>query len=152
NGQEAGSVVELPKAATVQVRAEAQSLEPYESLELVMNGEVIQRVEPTGPQAQATLEQDVKVRGNSCLAARCSYQPMDEHSFVMPSLGSAAHTSPIYVRLQGKPLRADRKAAAILDSALEETLNWVGEHARCQTEQQRENLAAIFRDAREKLA
>lgn len=151
DGQEPGSVLHLPRTGTVLVRAEVRSLEPFASLDLVVNGNVIKTVKPTGSPLSAVLEREVKISTNSWLAASCRYEPLGEQGFLMMCLDHAAHTSPVYVRIADRPTRADRKAVATLDAALKEMLEWVRNHARCKTEQQRENLAAIFSDARKRL-
>ncbi len=152
NSLEPGSVVQLPQASTVQVRAEARSLEPFESLNLFMNGKLLKTVKPKGSPLTAVLEREVKASKNSWLSASCGYDWLEAPGCFMMSLDWAAHTSPVYVRIAGQRTRAVRKAAATLDGALAEMLEWVREHAHCETEQQRERLQHVFQNARQVLA
>jgi hypothetical protein len=149
NGEEAGSILHLSRPAAVHVHAEACSLEPFEGLHLIVNGEVIQSVEPAGSPLMAALDVEVPLTTNSWLAAFCSYESLPP--YVLTQLSHAVHTSPVYVRFDGQPLRADPETAGGLASHLDNMLEWVRERARCETDKQRQDLAAIFESARQEL-
>jgi hypothetical protein len=80
------------------------------------------------------------------LAARCHGT---EH---YPFQGGYAHTSPVTVRVGGRPPKTDPAAVAGLITHVERMLAWVEREARCENDRQRERLADIFRGARDVLA
>ena len=62
-----------------------------------------------------------------------------------------AHTSPVTVRVDGRPPKTDPAAVAGLLGHLGKMQTWVEREARCG-DRQREHLAGIFRSARDELA
>jgi hypothetical protein len=150
NGQDPGAVLDLPDSGQpVRVRAEAQSVVPFERLEVVAGGTVVASAEANGTPAAAILEADVAVPASGWLAARCRGR---QQLFSRPANQRVfAHTSPVYVRVQGQPPPADPAAVATLAGRLEQMLEWVEREGRFENDQQRERLAGVFRSAREVL-
>jgi hypothetical protein len=147
NGQDPGAVLDLDaKAQTVQVRAEVQSLASLRRLQVVANNAVVASAEPSGSPATAVVETEVSLPEGGWLLARC-WGPYDDamESWV------AAITSPVYVQVEGRSPPPDPDAMAKFIGDLDQMLEWVRLQARCETDQQRERLAAIFREAREVL-
>jgi hypothetical protein len=149
-GQGPGAMIDLASAAeTVQARAEARSIIPFERLELVANGRVIAEAAASGSPCRAVLEAEVPVTASGWLAARCrgSQQllqaPAPQRVF--------AHTSPVYLRVAGQEPRADPVALKRFVDQLDGMLAWVAREARCPTEKDRQRLAHVFQEAREKL-
>jgi hypothetical protein len=149
NGQDPGAVLDLPAGSVVRVRAEARSAVSFDRLEVLHNGVVITSTAATGSPATAAVEAEVSAGSGGWLAARCQgqqqlfHRPANQRVF--------AHTSPVYVRVDGKPAPADAAVAA-LTGHLDRMLEWVLRAAHCDTEQQRQHLAGIFQTAREALA
>jgi hypothetical protein len=142
NGQEIGSVLSLSKEEqTVRIQAEARSVTPFARLECVYNGAVLAAGDADSEQRAATIEAEVPIAGSGWLAARC--------------LGAdgafRAHTSPVYVQKEGRPLHPDADTMAPLLAILDRTLAWVQREARCPKEQQREHLMQIVLAARQEL-
>jgi hypothetical protein len=147
NGQDPGAVIEVPTTAPrVQVRAEVRSLVPLERLEVLANNAVVAGIESAGSPASAIVEAEVHMPSGGWLTARCwgAYDNAMEEWV-------AAQASPIYVQVQGRSLPADAKAASAFLASLDKMLDWVAHEARCETDQQRERLANIFRSARQVL-
>jgi len=143
NGREPGSVLELPnEGRAVNVRAEAQSVTPFSRLECVYNGTVVAASSTEGEHRTAALEADVTIDGSGWLAARCVN---DDDSTIR------GHTSPVYVRREGRPLRPDTETMAPLLAVLDATLAWVQREARCPKEQQREQLVQTLQAAQQEL-
>lgn len=135
NGHDPGVALSLPdERQTVRVRAEAQSVTPFDSVELLYNGEIV----ATGT---ASLEVDVPIPASGWLAARCRR-------------GDAirAHTSPVYATVEGRPIRPSADALAPLFAVLERTLSWVRDEARCSVEKQRAHWAETLLAARHGLS
>jgi hypothetical protein len=136
NGHDPGSVLSLPnEGQTVRVQAEAQSVTAFDRLEVLYNGAVV----ATGT---ASIEADVPIPGSGWLAARC----------LAGGSGVRAHTSPVYVRIDDRPLSPSADTMAPLLAVLDRTLNWVQSEARCGSERQREQLKETLQAARQELS
>jgi hypothetical protein len=150
NGQDPGSVLSLAnEGQTVRVQAVAHSVTPFARLECLYNGAVVAAGAPPSspPQAggmkggwSATFEANVPIAGSGWLAARCLGGVNDS--------AIVAHTSPVYVQLEGRPLRLEADTMAPLLAVLEGTLAWVRTEARCPQEAQREQLMQTLRSAK----
>jgi hypothetical protein len=146
DGQGPGAVLEKEAGQTLRVRTEARSAVPFEQLELLVNGTVVAGKPTSGDRLAAGVETDLPVAGSAWVAARC-------WSGERPAGGpwAFAHTSPVYLQVQGRPVRPDAGALAPLLAALDRTLAWVAAEARCPGERQREQLAQTLREARQEL-
>jgi hypothetical protein len=138
NGQAPGATVELPDPAhKVHVRAECQGLVPLVELKVLFNGVVVASSKPTSISAEVAVEAEVDAPVSGWIAALCR----------TADAGAVAHTSPVHVRVRGHPPRPAPGAVRSLIAELERMLDWVREEARCETDKQRDDLAAIFQDA-----
>jgi hypothetical protein len=153
NDQEPGAVVCLPAKApsTVRIRVQAQSIVPFERLEIVHNGVVIAGAEASGSPANAILEMELALASSSWLAARCWGPPQSLASPDRPGERVAAHTAPVYVELADKPLPIDGHALAVFVEYLDETLAWLAANGRFDTDKQRQHLTGILEAARAEL-
>jgi hypothetical protein len=139
-----GSVLTVPdEGKMVRVRVEARSATPFARLELMHNGEVIADAGADSERPTATLERELRIDASGWLAARCRG---DEKGSLI-----RAHTSPVYLRAEGRPLRPSASTIAPLLAVLDVTLAWVHRDARCANEPQREQLAQTLRTARQEL-
>jgi hypothetical protein len=144
NGHDPGAVLDLPDGdTTVQVKAEAQSLDAFDYLAVLMNGSVAARSEASGSPSRATLEADLVVREGSLLVATCMGPFIFERM-----LQIAAFTSPVYVRPGGRESRPDPAAVESLTADLDRGAKWVDLEGRFENDRQREHLAGIFQAAR----
>ena len=111
-GHKPGDQIVLPSAGgVVLVKLEAVSNDPLNSLELVVNGEVMASVE-TGEQKEVSAQLEVKLDRGSWITARCtarddllSEQELEVYANEdnqQPSRLRYAHTSPIYVTVAGR--------------------------------------------------
>jgi hypothetical protein len=150
NDQEPGAILPLPADGpqTVRVHARAQSIVPFERLEIVHNGVVVAGAEASGSPASAVAEIELPLAGSSWLAARCWGAPHPLSSPDRPRDRVAAHTSPVYVDVAGAPLPIDQHAAAVFVQYLEETLGWIAANGRFDTDKQRQQLTALIESAR----
>jgi hypothetical protein len=149
-GKEPGEVLDLETAGQkVHLRAEASSIVPFESLEIVAGSNVIASAAAVGTTNVAVVDAEVAVPPCLWLAARCR----GRHRLC---LGTGcqnvwAHTSPVYVRQADQPHLVDQKAVARFTRDIGEMLQWVANRARCPTEKHRADLANVFTAAREEL-
>jgi hypothetical protein len=144
NGHEPGAVLPLSgQGARVRIQSEAHSVTPFTRLECLYNGVVIADAESAGDGRAAMIETEVPIDNSGWLAARCLGGEIDS--------AVRAHTSPVYVRLEGQPMRPEPNTMAPLLAVLDRTLAWVQVEARCPKEQQREQLMQTLQAARENL-
>jgi hypothetical protein len=120
NGQGIGSRMILPEPGNVRIQAHSTSPISPNSMEVIFNGEVV-------ASGSGSLDTDFFVPHSGWLAARC----MGE---------SLAHTSPIYVRVESKPIQPDSLV-----------LKKFQDQARCPSEAQRHRLRQIFVEAQQNL-
>jgi hypothetical protein len=148
DGKDPGTIFNLPSATSrLPVRVQARSQLPFKRLELLANGTVIAGSDASGSPSSASIETDWTPGTGDWLAARCwgaSNQPGTQQR-------AYAHTSPIYVAHVGKQAPADASAAAKLVNELDKMLEWVYRAGRFEHHEQREQLADIFRRARQRL-
>lgn len=143
NGEKPGGVLVLDSPSKLMhVKAQACSMSPFDRLEIVVNGEVVATAPAAGDPAVASIETDVVLSQSGWLAARCSGKQ---------DASLEAHTSPVYVEVAAAPFPVDPAAAGRLLASLDASLAWVHDHARCETDEQRQRLAAIFQAARAEL-
>jgi hypothetical protein len=146
NDQPPGAVLDVPAGAAVRVRAEVRSLRPLARLEVLANDRLVAGVDVAGTPAQAVVEAEVPLPQGGWLVARC-WGPYDDAI----EDWHAAQSSPVYVRVEGRQPTADPTAVAAFADKLARMLRWVAEEARCEDDQQRQRLAAVFQQARDAL-
>jgi hypothetical protein len=147
NGHEPGAVIDLPSASqTVHIRAEAKSWVPLDFFEVVANHSVVRRAAGSGSPTTSVIEMEVNLPASAWLVARCwaTYDHAAEQWV-------GAQTSPVYVHVDGKPLRAKAETIARLTGQLEQMLDWVRREGRFESDRQRDRLTGIFESAREVL-
>lgn len=95
---------------------------------------------------QAAVEMDLPLDGPAWLAASC--RGMDDSQ-----QGELcwAHTSPVYVQIDGKRLQPNASTSAPLFAWLDKVHNWVMQEAKCRDERDRQRLAAVFESAKQEL-
>jgi hypothetical protein len=134
NGQGPGATIDLDSAEQkIQVRLSAGSEDEPGLLEIVANGEVR---EVSGGEMELCLPQ------GGWVAARCRERTSGR---------VLAHTSPVFVQVQGRPRAAEVEAIAKLNAHLDSMLAWVEHVARCATEAPRAHLRDIFSTAQKAL-
>jgi len=147
NDQGPGAVVRTDPGRPVRLRAEARSAVPFDHLELLVNGRIVAGKMASGNRQSAVLETEVPTGESAWIAARCWSQER------LPGDGQCvyAHTSPVYIEAEGKPLRPSAETAAPLLELLDRMLDWAARQAHCESEQQRQHLAGVFQAARQEL-
>ncbi len=114
---------------------------------MIANGAVVASAEPTGERpSHAPLEADVSLSHSGWLAAR-AFCPRGHNELQR----TYAHSSAVYVRVDGKPPQVDPAEIAPFIAKLDAMLEWVSHEARCENDAQRQRLADIFQAARQEL-
>ena len=62
------------------------------------------------------------------------------------------HSSPVFILVEGRPLRPGRETVAPLLELLEQTRAWIGRDARCPDDSQRTHLVGVIEAARQQLS
>lgn len=150
NGCDPGETINLStEDERLFVRAEARSIVPFDRLEVIVNGNMVAHCDAAGSPLSASFDDKLSVPAGSWLAIRC------RGSHLLPQspapMRSFAHTSPIYVSMQGKSPRIDAYALEGLLVELDKMLTWVEKEARFESVRQRQHLTDIFQSARQEL-
>jgi len=116
NGKEAGDTLDLePGSHELRVKAKARSLEPYETLEILVNGKVVAAAKPSGDHYEAVLDQTVEVSRGGWIAARAHGPKMLEYGATWWKMPVFAHSSPIYLNMAGHPAPSAESAKILLE-------------------------------------
>jgi hypothetical protein len=146
DGKSPGAEISLGAGGgSVEVEARARSYVPFHRLEVIMNGRVVASREERAGSQDITLKETVRVSGACWLAARCAsrVEPME-------SLRVAAHTSPVYVGVQGEEMFSPPVAAYLL-TLIEGSEAWVQNLATRPDPQRLASVLKVFSAARERL-
>ena len=133
DGQPIGSTISLPgNGGTVEVSASCQSIFPIHSLEIIKNGEVVDRVENANGLKELCLDSKITCDSHSWIAARCGGP---NYSQATPHLdswrrGIIAHTSPIYIAVGGEWWMFDLEAANYMITLAEGGISYIRNTAR----------------------
>jgi hypothetical protein len=156
NGHGPGSIVNLPgPGAKVQVRAEAQSLDPLHFV--MVNATGLWSGDPSLPfttVAKANLgdsarvgviEAEVNVPASGWLVAACGSANR------LPNVQGAAHSSPIYVQVADQPMPVSQSRSESQLDLIDRLLQWVQEEGRFENDTQRATLRQVFESAKDEL-
>ena len=109
--------------------ARAVSIEPYDVLEVVHDGEVVLSATPRGSHHEATIESTIPVSHGGWVAARAHGRAMLEYGPTWRRIPVFAHSSPIYIEARGRPPGAARAARLFLEQ-LGHLERWMATEAR----------------------
>jgi hypothetical protein len=123
DGHEPGDVLTLPVGGgRVQARVRVRAAQPViRAVEIVVNGEIAATTEPPRSLAELSLDVPLDLPSSAWIAAR-SRSDYQIHSAFDTSM--AAHTSPVYVEVGGRPLLREMDARSIL-AVIDGTLRWI---------------------------
>ena len=143
NGQDMGSEIQLAANAppTVRVRAEAVSIAPLDSLQIIVNGKVVKNM-PATDSLRILFEESVSMPEGGWVAARvvgpASKYVTDSYAF--------AQTSPVYVVREGRVFRSPEDGRFLAD-----VVAAIGERtarSRWRSDAERERFMAAITQAR----
>jgi hypothetical protein len=132
DGKITGDTVMLPSGGgMVEVEAQAESIFPIHTLEIVQQGKVVASTGESKGGRQLSLKAKIKVEGHTWLAARVGgpsyFQPALHHDGSRRAI--FAHTSPIYVACGGEWQLFNRETAQYMLTLIEGSLFYVRETA-----------------------
>jgi hypothetical protein len=130
DGARIGDTVNLPgNGGTVEVHAEAESIFPLSTLQIMKNGRVVASTDSAKSSRKLQLKESIEVDAHSWIAARCGGAPYfgDNKHHDAWQRGAFAHTSPVYVAVGGDWWMFDKEAAqymlTLIDGSLEHIRN-----------------------------
>ena len=122
DGKRPGDKIALEKEANLSVRVEAISATPLQRIDIIVNGEIAKSI-PANDAKRVDRTIDVTIAKGSWIAARCIARDgflsdeelapyrRDANLNELPSRIRFAHTSPIYVTVNGKGARVQKSIA-----------------------------------------
>ncbi len=140
-GKIAGDTV---TAGKLRVKARARSIEPYETLEVVVNGKVVASAAPEGRYNEAALDRTFEVAGG-WIAVRAHGPKMLPYGATWWKMPVFAHSGPIYVR--GRAPAAPESAAILLEQ-LGYLETWVRDKANFPAPENRVQALGYITQAR----
>lgn len=150
DGDSEAAKINLNEPRKLRCSAEAASLQPFEQLELLANGEVVVGVSATaGEVTTASLEIEHEFAGSGWIAARCRGSKKSE---LYPHVPVFAHTSPVWVQVAARPFVPNPKAVAALRREIEGVRHWVETIGRFTNPRRMEHLLSLCAAASAKLA
>jgi hypothetical protein len=169
NGQEPGATLRLDsrKDKRLQIHARAESQLPYHALEIVVNGQVVAQTSPTGTRHRAEIHLEHPITESCWVAARVleDLQPyhdrklnfwrihMDQGTLLSDHYGTRmpetvfAHSSPVYVIRDQKPIRSWDDAEYYV-RYLNNCIRWLSTGARFARPEDKEASLEAFRKGR----
>ncbi len=147
-GQTIGSEIELEGDGPhlVKLKADCFTQVPIRFLEVLVNGKVARHVHVADDQKEISLKMDLPITESCWIALRARHDQPNVDNWHRGI--TAAHTSPIYVTLNGrKP--AVKASAQYMVARLDETIRWGEEDAFWSHDLRRQEAINSFRAARE---
>jgi hypothetical protein len=143
DGREPGSVVTMPGPGRLHVEARVRAAQPIiECLEIVVNGRVIASVAAAGVGGrELRLSEAIAVDAGSWIAAR-SRSPYEIQSAFTTSM--AAHTSPVYVEVAGRPLIPVAADVDVVEQVMLGARTWIAELAAVAAPSERVRMLAFL--------
>lgn len=147
NGKPMGDVIKLDKPASVRVEGSAVGRHDFQQLQLVHNGKVIeqQAAKQDGAGFAARLARDVRIDTPGWLALRINAQTQNELDKQL-----YAHTSPIYVDVEGRQV-FDVESARVLLRQIEEGQSEIRARGKFSNPQALAQVLTVYEKAVEEL-
>jgi hypothetical protein len=147
-GKNLGDQIELPgSGGTLELRASAQSVYPFDCLQVVLNGQVIAEEKIENSARAVSLKTRVRVDRSSWLAARCLSKLKAWHCW---PLHIAAHTSPIYVSVDAQQ-QFDASNATYMLTLIEGGMTWLDTLAIRVDASRHAAIKSVYENARAQL-
>jgi hypothetical protein len=141
DGERFSGGVAHARAAPTALWAEAASAVPFDRLELLANGSVIAAVRPEGTNPwTATAEITHTLPAGGWLAARCLGAAKSD---LYPHVPVFAHTSPVWIEVNGHPIPKGTAAVEALGRDVQAVRDWVESEGRFTNPRRKETLFAL---------
>ncbi len=142
DGHEPGDVVAMSGAGRLEVTARARAAQPViGDVELIVNGRVVAASSAAPAATELVLAETVEIEAGSWIAARSRSPHHIESAF---ATSMAAHTSPVYVEVENRPLLPTREDAAVVEQVMLGARAWVAELAAVAEPAERARMLAFL--------
>jgi hypothetical protein len=157
-GHTSGEVVAFTGSRKVKARATARSILPFQSLEIVVNGEaaaiknISDRTRP-GPDGLYSMELEgmVDLDRSSWVAARVAENPAIRNRILPRGLTVFAHTNPVYFLRDGRKVR-ETSSIHYLQKYVKGTIHWLNTGAKFRNSAEKEEALRLAEQARDSYA
>ena len=139
-----GTIAMKSPGAELEIDARAQSIFPLGRIEIVQNGRVIASERGNNSTRKLRVRCKAKVKGSGWIAARCLGP--SKH----PAAYTAAHTSPVYVKV-GDTRAFDGPAAEHMLALVEGTMEYAQTLSTAFDERSRKRLVKLFKEVQREL-
>lgn len=147
-GQSIGSHIQLPRGGgTLEVKASAFSTQPFNELQIVVNGKVITGETNDTGSHNLTLHTKFRLDHSSWIAARCLSR---NKVWYYEPVFMAAHTSPIYIQVDGNEL-FNPSDAIYMQTLLDGGLTWLDTLSIPADPSRHAKVRSVFEMAQKKL-
>jgi hypothetical protein len=151
DGNGPGGTIPAGAGDTIRVRVKVSSRLPVDWIEIVMGGQVVARQDNESGAISLALDTELTVSQSTWIAARAysaSLQPYQVSPVVgQPGIPVMAHTSPVYISVDGKPPRSPEDAKVLIKGA-DRAIEWARSTAKYLDESQRQEVIALYERAR----
>ena len=144
NDDAPGAVLEHDGARPVHCAVRWESHYRINRVDLIVNGEVVGGESFADGSAAGTWETDVELPHDGWIAARLAGRTRNNYAHAV-----YAHTSPVYIQAGDQNPRRPAAARFFVDS-IDRSLAWIESKGRYHTDEQREQVASLFREGRAK--
>ncbi len=144
-GHAPGDDIRLPAGGgTLEVEAWADSLPPIHELQLVVNGQVVERVSQEKGTGRLLLRSKIRLMGSAWVAARCVSRLVVWHGW---PINVAAHTSPVYIVVAEQEIFNPSDATYML-TLLDGGLTYLDTLSIPASREKHEQIKGVFRQAK----
>jgi hypothetical protein len=145
-GREMGDAINLPSGGgTVEIEAEASCAQPFDKLQIVVNGRVVAEANTDGGKKRASLKIRHSIKESCWVAARCFGKGQVWH--VWP-VAIYAHTSPVYLIVGGQEIFSPNEATYLL-TLIEGGIAYLRHISIHRSEEKMHEHIALFERGRE---
>ena len=142
DGHEPGDVIRLRSGGRLEVSARARAAQPViTDLELVVNGRVVAAASAGAAVTELALRERVDIPAGAWIAARSRSGNEIRSAF---ATSMAAHTSPVYVEVEDRPLVMPAEDAAAVGQIIAGARTWVAELAAVADPADRARMVRFF--------
>ncbi len=145
DGHNIGDTVQISPGSSTTARVTWTSHYPVHKVEVISNGRPVHAEEFPEGSTSGAFECSVAVTGDGWIAARIGSDSRDSFAHSI-----WAHTSPIYLDAGGAVTPERRESADLIVRQIEDSITWLLEDGKFHTDQQREEVFALFREAQER--
>lgn len=145
DGHQVGDNIAIKHPKRFSFTTRVDSHLPVDRIEIVVNGEVVATKENRGGKGSFEFKGKLKIDGSAWVAARAYSSHLFPTQAHLTGSGSPlfAHTSPVYISVDGQP-RTSTKSAAYLLKICDQTIAWAKTQANYHNETQRQEVVALY--------